>query len=404
MILILIIVFFSFAAYNFTVQRYLSKSIFSENCTIPRLLVTTLVNFATVFIILTSNLPFYELIAMLAYLFLIFIELRIFYKSDIPSAIFAAMIFSLSLFATRVMITSIYVISSDIPLMEIHESFESQMVINIISFLLPIPHILIMSRVITKRMLDVVRTDRQNLMFSNIIMAILFVYLSSINFIYASDSGTEVVEIVLLRVSILVLFTYVLALVYTYIFAALQFSAIKCEQLSHIVAVEERSVRELKETASTDQFTGLKLRSTAEEIVNIYLEQKRNFFVILFDIDGLKMANDEYGHDEGDFYILKVAKTLSIFFSDDTVSRVGGDEFLVVGAHDDEYEYIKKSVQCNREITQLQSRYKKPYITSISYGMVHVGVDNVTNFNDIYSLADHRMYSFKRTNKKERRK
>ncbi len=399
----LLLIFFLFLVYNYISQQNFSKSIFAENCSMKKFVLTSLLNFTVMIGFVANNSQYYEFAAMMGYLVLLFIEMRALYNSDKFSAYFSAISSVLNLYAIRTLITAIYMMLTGISMYETHADINAKVIITSLSYLLSIPFIVITGKVINKKLLDVIRTDRKNLLFSSTIMTLLFVYLSTLKIAYSGDTGTPVVELIQLRVGIGVIITHILSFSYTYIFATLQLNAIKCEQLSHIVAVEERSVRELKETASTDRFTGLKLRSTAEEIVNIYMKQGRDFFVLLFDIDGLKKANDNYGHEEGDFYIINVAKTLSIIFDADTVARVGGDEFLVVGTNGNEYDYIKKTVQCNREITQLKTKYNKPYDTSISYGIVHVGVDKATSFKEICNLADQRMYTFKLQNKKERR-
>ncbi len=403
MMMILCVTFVILALYNFAIQRNLSKSIFAEECTLSRLAITTVINSIVLSGLIFIDSQYHDVIVMAAFLLVSIVMMRYLYKIDMMGSIFTSLSQVLNLYAIRMIVTAMFVRANEISVNDAHVMNDVKGYIAFIAFIAAVPFVMIGGRTISKKILDVIRTDYKNLIFSNTIMLVLFVYISLIDVVYSSDTGNELVELLLLRVGIGVFLTHMLTLSYTYIFAQLKLSAIKCEQLSHIVAVEEQSIRELKETASTDQFTGLKLRSTAEEVVNIYLKQGREFFVLLFDMDGLKKANDLYGHEEGDFYILNVAKTLSVIFDEDTVARVGGDEFLVVSSSGNEYEYIKKSVQCNREITQLKKRYQKPYNTSISYGIVHIGVDKVTNFKEIYHLADQRMYSFKKENKKERR-
>jgi len=53
--------------------------------------------------------------------------------------------------------------------------------------------------------------------------------------------------------------------------------------------------------------------------------------LILIDIDNFKPINDKYGHDAGDALLIEIAKRLeNITRTEDIVSRIGGDEFVVV--------------------------------------------------------------------------
>ena len=57
----------------------------------------------------------------------------------------------------------------------------------------------------------------------------------------------------------------------------------------------------------------------------------REFAVLLFDLDGLKVINDRYGHMTGSQALRRMADVLSLCCRDiDTASRFGGDEFALV--------------------------------------------------------------------------
>ena len=61
-------------------------------------------------------------------------------------------------------------------------------------------------------------------------------------------------------------------------------------------------------------------------------DRYRKFFALLFiDLDQFKPVNDTYGHDVGDKLLSAVAQRLvSSVRKADTVSRTGGDEFVIV--------------------------------------------------------------------------
>ena len=57
----------------------------------------------------------------------------------------------------------------------------------------------------------------------------------------------------------------------------------------------------------------------------------RNAALLFIDLDNFKMINDSLGHSVGDMLIKGVAERLKNCFQiADTISRRGGDEFLIM--------------------------------------------------------------------------
>jgi diguanylate cyclase (GGDEF)-like protein len=70
-------------------------------------------------------------------------------------------------------------------------------------------------------------------------------------------------------------------------------------------------------------FSGAIAARKADELVAVYM----------LDLDGFKQVNDQYGHDTGDTLLIEVARRLKASLrSSDVVSRMGGDEFLVLSS------------------------------------------------------------------------
>lgn len=89
---------------------------------------------------------------------------------------------------------------------------------------------------------------------------------------------------------------------------------------------------QLRYLGSHDALTQLNNRTFFEEEVD---RLKRGsvapLSVVIADLDGLKEINDRMGHDHGDAVIRAAARMLrDIFRTDDTIARIGGDEFAVV--------------------------------------------------------------------------
>ena len=84
-----------------------------------------------------------------------------------------------------------------------------------------------------------------------------------------------------------------------------------------------------------DNLTDLPNRALMEDRVNLEINHsertKTKFAIIFIDLDRFKHFNDTYGHARGDQLLQEVAKRLSnVIRTEDTVSRLGGDEFIIM--------------------------------------------------------------------------
>lgn len=105
-----------------------------------------------------------------------------------------------------------------------------------------------------------------------------------------------------------------------------------------------QSEQELQHLSFHDDLTGLKNRNFLATLLDKGGNAKGST-VFMFDLDGLKRVNDQFGHLEGDLLIVGAAQILRDCFREtDVVARVGGDEFLVI-AYD-----------CERECAEMLAR------------------------------------------------
>ena len=97
--------------------------------------------------------------------------------------------------------------------------------------------------------------------------------------------------------------------------------------------ISERKFNEprLRQMAMHDDLTGLSNRNGLNEALENALESGQNFKLLFIDLDGFKQINDGAGHETGDRCLQEVARVLSrIHHNSKTVTRWGGDEFVVV--------------------------------------------------------------------------
>jgi len=81
-----------------------------------------------------------------------------------------------------------------------------------------------------------------------------------------------------------------------------------------------------------DQLTGLyNRRFLEEEFRRLDVQRNYPFAIIMADVNGLKLANDTFGHAEGDQMLINAAEVLKqAVRKDDIIARIGGDEFMIL--------------------------------------------------------------------------
>ncbi len=119
--------------------------------------------------------------------------------------------------------------------------------------------------------------------------------------------------------------------------------------------------------------------------------------ICFIDINGLKLINDNLGHDYGDEIIVTIAKVLNEVIRDsDILIRLGGDEFLLglFNADANNSELVWSRIYDRfKEINEKENR---PYFISASHGIVELDYSNKKELDKYISMADELMYEEKR--------
>lgn len=179
-------------------------------------------------------------------------------------------------------------------------------------------------------------------------------------------------------------------------------------QLQESLAQMSENNQRLAEISKTDQLTGLYNRwgflDSVQSLTSNPMNYGKQIMVLYADMDNLKMINDKYGHDEGDFAIKEVATILKeAFRSTDVVARFGGDEFVafaMIGIS--EYENIIK--QRILEITAMHNASAgKPYPIEMSMGICETFCTPAMDITNILDIADKRLYLEKKVKCENRR-
>jgi diguanylate cyclase (GGDEF)-like protein len=170
------------------------------------------------------------------------------------------------------------------------------------------------------------------------------------------------------------------------------------DELANLKVMEAR----LQFSVSHDDLTGLANRRRLEQALDLSLSQVRNFMstsaLFYIDLDSFKVLNDAEGHEAGDTLLIQVANTLRRYFRvNDTLVRIGSDEFAVLVDNTDETA-INKQAQGLRDLFDGYSfeHHGHHYHLSASIGIKQIKPDEVSTVGEILSHANQACYTAKK--------
>ena len=151
-----------------------------------------------------------------------------------------------------------------------------------------------------------------------------------------------------------------------------------------------------------DLLTGLPNRALFYDRLEHGLEQAKRhgwkLAVMFLDLDNFKQINDKHGHDVGDKVLLTVAKKLKDNTrSDDSICRLGGDEFL----------YLLMDIKSELEVTKIIEKLIKTIelpcegidqnlVVKLSIG-ISLFPKNASSLEGLIKSADTAMYAAKKS-------
>ncbi|SDS09968.1 response regulator receiver modulated diguanylate cyclase/phosphodiesterase [Pseudomonas asplenii] len=157
---------------------------------------------------------------------------------------------------------------------------------------------------------------------------------------------------------------------------------------------------EAKRLANHDSLTGLPnrmlLRDRAEQALKMARRNHGRLAMLLLDLDNFKAINDAMGHSVGDQMLKYVATRLSMILgSMDTLSRQGGDEFIILLSEVDSFEAVGDFAdQVLASISNPFSLQGNRYDLSASIG-IGVFPEDSDDLESLYRHADSAMYQAK---------
>lgn len=155
---------------------------------------------------------------------------------------------------------------------------------------------------------------------------------------------------------------------------------------------EKYEKEKLLYTSNTDELTRCYNRHAYETDIHA-LDLNQEWIYLSLDLNGLKHANDTYGHAAGDELIKAAADCMKeVFYKYGKVYRVGGDEFVVLlDKHVNDFNTLIQSFETKVD------NWHGELVTSmgISYGVVFSKEQTWQSVEDVSKIADDRMYKSK---------
>ena len=152
--------------------------------------------------------------------------------------------------------------------------------------------------------------------------------------------------------------------------------------------------------AEHDYLTGLYNRRGFFHELERRMQQPeaQNQYLTLFsmDMDGLKMVNDLYGHQEGDFAIQSLAEALRKETEGEGIcARYGGDEFAFAFLTEESRLPVLEEIRARLEATAREICKSREYLVSASLGAYSCPVWQHPSLDEILAEADRALYADK---------
>ena len=154
---------------------------------------------------------------------------------------------------------------------------------------------------------------------------------------------------------------------------------------------ELQKQKELENKAYYDTLTNIYSRDRFDYYLNKKLNQKREFSLIMFDIDHFKYVNDNYGHDIGDNILIELTKLVTEHIrEEDIFARWGGEEFMIIVNSD-----IVNAERFANKLRKIIDEHKFNDVETLTCSFGVVGYRGVDKFSTIIKRVDNMLYSAK---------
>ncbi len=192
------------------------------------------------------------------------------------------------------------------------------------------------------------------------------------------------------------------------IFGLLLLHAHSEREKQHLINAEKIVRHASQHDSLTDLPNRLLLNDRLKQACIAAVRNTHSLAVLFIDLDGFKSVNDQYGHEAGDALLEEVAKRLKATVrEEDTVARVGGDEFVILlpKVQTEYSSTLEKQINLvtDKVIKSMNTPFHIGYLVheiSASIGVV-IYPSHTQDVQMLVSFADQAMYVSKQKGKNQ---
>lgn len=169
------------------------------------------------------------------------------------------------------------------------------------------------------------------------------------------------------------------------------------------ITEHKKSQDRIQKLAFEDTLTGLPNRQLLldriEHAIAASKRDKHSLALIFIDLDDFKIINDSAGHMTGDKVLIAVANHLQgVLKETDTLSRIGGDEFVILLENIEQAVVISTIERILETLAQSMTIGTEKYFVSASIGVALYPQD-AKDSQELFRNADTAMYTAKKQGK-----
>lgn len=255
-------------------------------------------------------------------------------------------------------------------------------------------------RTISQDAIQKLISNRNQLYFTTTSQLLIDAYLFILSIAFDGNPYTGLMLLFFMVTSVLLFGAFYTSFIHAVKMSILEVYETKSRELEQLLEQTNRDIGELKSEAYTDVLTNTSSRRYGLLALQRALKEKKKLCVCMIDLDGLKYVNDTLGHQEGDRYLTAVARVLLELFERKNVSRLGGDEFLVLFPDRNEEEAELLMQEVNKRLAQFFLWPDKKICPVVSYGIADAQKLPFCSVSDLLHAADEKMYEMKKHRKK----